>query len=118
MKFRLKGMRPLPLFNPIQTVFDEEFTKLINSTDLNPRIVFHKYMFNWRQGIFFTGIIFQRHKSIILILCDFVLQFDLSDIRDRLHGLSEDKMTGYHYHKYVSKFVVDLLNGWSIDCSL
>lgn len=52
-------------------------------------------------------------KSIILILCDFVLQFDLSDIRDRLHGLSEDKMTGYHYHKYVSKFVVDLLNGSS-----
>jgi len=52
-------------------------------------------------------------NSIILILCDFVLQFDLSDIRDRLHGLSEDKMTGYHYHKYVSKFVVDLLNGSS-----
>ena len=41
MKFRLKGMRPLPVFSPIQTVFDEEFTKLINSTDLNPRIVFH-----------------------------------------------------------------------------
>ena len=53
-------------------------------------------------------------ESLILILCDFVLQFDLSDIRDRLHGLSEDKMTGYHYHKYVSKFVVDLLNGTSI----
>lgn len=85
MKFRLKGMRPLPNLSPIQTVFDEEFTNLINSTDLNP--------------------------SLILILCDFVLQFDLSDIRDRLHGLSEDKMTGYHYHKYVSKFVVDLLNG-------
>ena len=41
MKFRLKGMRPLPVFSPIQTVFDEEFTELINSTDLNPRIVFH-----------------------------------------------------------------------------
>ena len=55
--------------------------------------------------------VLKNRKSIILILCDFVLQFDLSDIRDRLHGLSEDKMTGYHYHKYVSKFVVDLLNG-------
>ena len=58
-----------------------------------------------------TVSVLKDMQSIILILCDFVLQFDLSDIRDRLNGLSEDKMTGYHYHKYVSKFVVDLLNG-------